>query len=344
MIQQLRRDLIAWYDGNARALPWRGEGRTPYRVLVSEVMLQQTQVKTVLPYFERFVRKLPTIHALASADEQVVLRLWQGLGYYSRARNLHKAAKVIVADHGGEAPQTIEALLALPGIGRYTAGAIASIAFGVVAPILDGNVTRVLCRLDKIHGDPRDTGLQKRLWQRAAEVVDPHRPGDFNSAMMELGATVCIPRSPQCLICPVAVHCQARAAGVQDTIPPPKKALATPLVERDVFRITNLRGEFLIEQRPMTGRWAGMWQFITREPNAGTPMEVTATGKLGEIKHSLTHRRYIFRVFGGVSNAVAPADTRWVTPDSLADYPMSRPQVKVREITAAPVRVAAAPS
>ena len=255
-VSNLRSDLLLWYDASRRDLPWRGEGRTPYRVLVSEAMLQQTQVAAVVPYFGRFVARLPTLADLAAADEQTVLRLWQGLGYYARARNLHKAARAIVQDHGGEVPRTVEALLRLPGVGRYTAGAVASIAYDVPAPILDGNVIRVLCRLDRIEADPRTPAVQKQLWARAAELVPDERggrPGDFNSALMELGATVCIPRTPQCLICPIAAFCQARAAGVQDRIPPAKKAIVTPLVERDVFRLTNGDGALLIEQRPATG-------------------------------------------------------------------------------------------
>ena len=170
-------------------------------------MLQQTQVATVIPYYHRFLEQFPTPAALADADEQQVLRLWQGLGYYSRARNLRRAAQRIVAEHGGKVPDRLDKLLMLPGIGRYTAGAIASIAFGKRAPILDGNVQRVLCRLDAIKGDPRERMVNQTLWKRAEEILPQKRVGDFNSALMELGATVCIPRGPRCLTCPVADHC-----------------------------------------------------------------------------------------------------------------------------------------
>ena len=326
-----RAALLGWYGAAARDLPWRGAGRTPWRVLVSEAMLQQTQVKTVLPFFARFVERFPTVESLAAADEEDVLRLWQGLGYYSRARNLQKAARAIVEQHGGEVPRTVEQLLNLPGVGRYTAGAVASIAFDVPAPILDGNVIRVLCRLDKIEADPRVTATQKRLWDRAAEVVDPRRPGDFNSAMMELGATVCAPRSPQCLICPVAAFCQARAAGVQDRIPPPKRAVETPLVERDVYRIADADGRLLVERRPPTGRWAGLWQFVTRPPGGPLPVTTAAPRPAGEVRLGLSHRRYVFRVFDCETSDAAPPPLRFAGAAELADLPMSRPQRRIAQ-------------
>ena len=332
-MSNFRADLLTWYDAAKRDLPWRGAGQTPYRVLVSEAMLQQTTVKAVIPYFNRFTAALPTVRMLADADEQTVLRLWQGLGYYSRARNLRKAAMVIVERHGGEVPRTVEELLSLPGVGRYTAGAIASIAYDVAAPILDGNVQRVLCRLDLIDDNPRTPAVQRRLWSRAAELVQGERPGDFNSAMMELGATVCVPRSPQCLICPVSSHCAARAAGVQDRIPPAKVAKPTPLIERDIFRLTNAAGEVLIEQRPTPGRWAGLWQFVTRPRGQPPPVAASDLRQVGEVAHGLTHRRYHFRVFAGTSDAPAPPPARWVSTGDLDAYPMPKPHLRAREMT-----------
>src|SRR5436190_816007 len=228
------RKLLGWYDKNRRDLPWRlprGAAANcrpdPYHVLVSETMLQQTQVATVIPYFRRFLEHFPMVTALARAGEQDVLRLWQGLGYYSRARNLLRAARAIVAEHGCELPANLERLLALPGVGRYTAGAIASIAFGIRAPILDGNVARVLCRLDRIESNPREQETREELWRRAEEILPKKRVGDFNSALMELGATVCTPRNPQCLICPVRGFCEAFKARVQDKIPQPRKPRPT---------------------------------------------------------------------------------------------------------------------
>jgi A/G-specific adenine glycosylase len=335
--------LLAWYDVAQRKLPWRvtaspGGRPDPYHVLVSELMLQQTQVATVVPYFHRFLARFPTMADLAAAPEQDVLRLWQGLGYYSRARNLQRAARQVMADHGGTVPCDLEHLLALPGVGRYTAGALASIAFDRRAPILDGNVVRVLCRLDNVPDDPRDRLVQGRLWARAEAVLPPTRAGDFNSALMELGATVCAPRNPQCLICPVRDHCEARAAGTQEQIPPPKKGKPTPL-ERRVVLCVRRGDRWLIEQRPTAGRWAAMWQFVTRSRPARStslvpPVPVDRLRRLGTVAHALTHRRYEFDVRWGTAaeDSTPPAYDRphaWVTLDGLTEYPLPKPHLAV---------------
>ena len=338
-VAEFRRHLLAWYDRHRRDLPWRsmtGGPLDPYHVLVSEAMLQQTQVATVVPYYRRFLAEFPTVAALAGADEQAVLRAWQGLGYYSRARNLQAAARRLVADHGGRVPATVAGLLSLPGVGRYTAGAVASIAFGVRAPILDGNVARVLCRLDAVRDDPRDAAVRERLWARAEAVLPAERLGDFNSALMELGATVCTPRSPRCLMCPVRDHCDAAAANLQEHIPPAKKAKPTPLVRRWTFAVSH-GDRWLVEQRPTPGRWAGMWQFATVEPGAPLGLPTTDPRLIGRIEHALTHRRYEFDVFR--CEAVdSPADVsprRWVTLDELGrHYPLPRPHVKVAAMLA----------
>ncbi len=331
--------LLAWYGRSRRDLPWRvpldspADARPdPYLVLVSEAMLQQTQVATVIPYFRRWVEQFPTVQSLAAADEQAVLRAWQGLGYYSRARNLRRAAQIIVETHGGRVPADVQTLLTLPGVGRYTAGAVASLAYDTAAPILDGNVVRVLCRVDRIETDPRTPAVQKRLWARAEAILPPGRPGDFNSAMMELGATVCIPRSPQCLICPVAEACESRAAGVQEQIPPAKRAAPTPLVERSVYVLSRPRPggelEYLIEQRPPTGRWAGMWQFLTLDDSAPPP--IGSLTELGEVRHALTHRRYRFRVFRGEASKVdLKSNQRWSTAAELDQHPMPKPHLTI---------------
>ena len=349
-VADFRRSLLAWYDRHRRDLPWRvppgspvALAPDPYHVLVSEAMLQQTQVATVVPYFRRFLELFPTIQTLAEADEQAVLHAWQGLGYYSRARNLQRAARRIVADHGGRVPDTVDGLLALPGVGRYTAGAVASIAFGVAAPILDGNVARVLCRLDAIADDPREPAVRDVLWSRAEAVLPAERLGDFNSALMELGATVCTPRTPRCLMCPVRDHCQAAAAGVQEQIPPPKKAKPTPLFRRWTFAVRH--GErYLIEQRPAAGRWAGMWQFVTVEPKGDVDpttslmsdrygLATTPPQRVAQVTHGLTHRRYAFDVFRcDVTTAGVPdaGERRWVTLAELRTaYPLPKPHVRV---------------
>ncbi len=352
-----RRRLLAWYDRSRRDLPWRVTPGTvapldPYHVLVSEAMLQQTQVATVIPYYQRFLAQFPTVTSLAVADEQAVLRAWQGLGYYSRARNLQRAARQVVADHGGQVPSTVDGLLALPGVGRYTAGAVASIAFGQRAPILDGNVARVLCRIDAVRADPREPATRELLWTRAEavlpEVADvAPRFGDFNSALMELGATVCTPRSPRCLVCPVRDHCEAVAAGLQEQIPPPKRAKVNPLEKRWTFCIAA-GDRYLVEQRPATGRWAGMWQFVTVEATAGKPTAALLaerfgifTGRpqpLGQVEHALTHRRYVFDVYrcilSGVASPPDVAPRRWSTLADLAALPLPKPHLRVVDLLA----------
>ena len=339
---QFTRRLLGWYDHHRRDLPWRvGKDRPgpldPYRVLLSETMLQQTQVATVIPYFHRFLGRFPTLADLAAAPLQEVLRLWQGLGYYSRARNLQLAAQKIMADHAGQIPGSVAELLKLPGIGRYTAGAIASIAFDQRAPILDGNVTRVLCRLDGIESDPREKQIHEQLWDRAEKLVPASRPGDFNSALMELGATICTPRGPKCPICPVRSHCQAASGGTQDRIPQPRKARPTPMRRRYIYCIRH-RGRWLLEQRPPRGRWAAMWQFVTIESDTPDllPVQVREPRPTGRFVHQLTHLRYQFHVFIADAISVRTRDPermrKWVRACDLGRYPLPRPHVKASEM------------
>ena len=334
--------LLRWYAKHQRDLPWRRNAQRPgpvdpYHILVSETMLQQTQVATVIPYYLRFLARFPKIEDLARADEQEVLCLWQGLGYYSRARNLQSAAQKILTEHAGNVPRTRDELLGLPGVGMYTAGAVASIAFDCRAPIVDGNVTRVLCRLDNIRSEPRSRDNQRVLWARAEEILPFTRVGDFNSALMELGATVCTPNNPKCLLCPVQRHCEAFAAGTHETIPAPRQAKSTPLCRRRTYCISR-NGKWLIEQRPSRGRWAGMWQFTTIETakastNSALPLAIVRPRRLGTITHALTHRRYEFEVFiarcrdGDALSADRPR--RWVTFGELHEYPLPRPHVKI---------------
>jgi A/G-specific adenine glycosylase len=332
---RFRKRLLDWYDAQRRTLPWRTtDGALPdaYRVMVSEFMLQQTQVKTVLPYFERFMERFPDVRRLAQSDEQEVLRLWQGLGYYSRARNLRNAAGEIVERHGGRVPGSVEELRALPGIGRYTAGAIASIAHGLPAPIVDGNVARVICRLDLIRDDPKGQKTLDVLWKRAEELVPRDRPGDFNSAMMELGATVCTPRNPDCPNCPVRAHCLARKAGMQQEIPMVRKARPIPLEKRVTLCIEK-KGRWLIEQRPPTGRWASLWQFTTF-PSPLRLANLNRGKKLGVVRHALSHRRYEFTAYHCMDASVIPSATnrKWVLAKELDAYPMSKPQREIARL------------
>jgi len=351
-IPGFRRQLLKWYDRHRRDLPWRvprdavpAARLDPYHVLVSEAMLQQTQVATVIPYFHRFLRTFPTVRALAEADQQEVLRLWQGLGYYSRARNLQAAVRQIIEEYGGDIPRTAQELRSLPGIGPYTAGAIASIAFDEPAPIVDGNVARVLARLDRIERDVTAPKVRDQLWSRAAEFVKGKRPGDFNSAMMELGATVCTPRAPKCLLCPVAAHCEALAAGLQEKLPLPKKRPEQPMLRRDVLCISHNK-KWLLEQRPPKGRWASMWQFVTIESNGSHPdiaslldCKVKRVTKLGVVTHGLTHRRYTFNVYrcekcDGKSPTLN-GRRLWVAAKDLVKYPLPRPHVRIAEMLSA---------
>ena len=345
--------LIAWYHVGRRDLPWRPAlcapaGTLPdaYRVLLSEFMLQQTQVATVIVYFHRFLSRFPTVQLLAAADPQEVLQLWQGLGYYSRARNLHAAARMLVDRFDGQIPPDVDRLLELPGVGRYTAGAIASIAFGLRAPILDGNVQRVLCRVNAIRTDPRQKEMQKQLWHEAEQILPQTHLSEFNSALMELGALVCTPQNPQCLLCPVRTFCEAAEQGIAGQIPPAKKAIARPMEKRWVFCIER-QGRWLIEQRPAVGRWASMWQFVTIPAAKKTPTDdavlaacglpVQGLKKLGAIAHDLTHRRYQFdawRCSAHQGLSMSPGRV-WVRLDALGTYPMSKPQLCIARLLAA---------
>jgi A/G-specific adenine glycosylase len=211
-----RKQLLGWFRQFQRDLPWR-RTKNPYRIWLSEIMLQQTRVAAVIPYYDRFLERFPDVHALAGASQEEVLRLWSGLGYYSRARNLQKAAQQIVAKHGGQFPIRLENALALPGIGNYTAAAILSIAYGEKHAVLDGNVARVLARLGAKHGDIREPQRWQELQKKADSLLDPKSPGDWNQALMELGATLCTPKSPQCLLCPVAQFCEGRKLGIAES-------------------------------------------------------------------------------------------------------------------------------
>jgi A/G-specific adenine glycosylase len=225
-LAKFRKQLAGWFRQFQRDLPWR-RTQDPYRIWLSEIMLQQTRVAAVIPYYERFVECFPDVRALAESQEDEVLRLWSGLGYYSRARNLQKAAKQIVAKHGGQFPEHADDALALPGIGNYTAAAILSIAFGKNHAVLDGNVARVLARLGAVRGNLRESRRWQELQKVADAYLDPHSPGDWNQAMMELGATVCTPKSPQCLLCPVAAFCEGRKLGIAESLPEKNKKRAT---------------------------------------------------------------------------------------------------------------------
>jgi len=253
------RRLLAWYDEHGRKdLPWQHE-RTPYRVWLSEIMLQQTQVRTVIPYFERFVAALPTLADLAAADEDKALALWSGLGYYSRARNLLRTAQLCVAQHDGELPRDVEALAALPGIGRSTAAAILAQSHGARHAILDGNVKRVLARWHGVSGWPGASATQRELWTHAESHTPATRVADYTQAIMDLGATVCTRSRPRCNECPVADGCIARCENLTAVLPQPKPRRDVPTRRTTMLVVRDTHGRVLLERRPPTGVWARLW-------------------------------------------------------------------------------------
>ncbi len=259
--KQFSTRVLAWFDKHGRHdLPWQHD-TTPYRVWVSEIMLQQTQVKTVIPYFERFMTAFPDVQALAQAPEDRVLHLWTGLGYYARARNLHRAAKQVVADFNGEFPRTLEGLISLPGIGRSTAGAILSIACGERASILDGNVKRVLARYHRVAGWPGESAVHRQLWDIAERYTPTRRCADYSQAMMDLGATVCTRARPACGACPLSAGCAANAAGNPQDYPGKKPRKTLPVKSTCFLIARNRNGEIWLEKRPGNGIWGGLWCF-----------------------------------------------------------------------------------
>jgi A/G-specific adenine glycosylase len=284
-LRRLRRNLRNWYAKHGRDLPWRGTG-DPYRIWISEIMLQQTTVVAVVPYFERFIERFPTIHELAAADEDEVLRCWEGLGYYSRARNIHKTARLIACDHAGRFPSDHRLLMKFPGIGRYTAGAIVSFAFDRPAPIVEANTLRLYCRLLGFAGDPRSTAGQRLLWNFAERVVPCQQPGRFNQALMDLGATVCTSAEPACGRCPLQSCCVAFADGSQTTIPVGAVRPQTTYLTEAAVAICH-KGQYLLRRRGDGQRWAGLWDFI-RFPLAD---KFTASGKLTPRSSQRRHER-----------------------------------------------------
>ncbi len=327
--------LLRWAAQNLRDLPWRTRPRDSYRVWISEIMLQQTQARTVIPYFSRFTERFTTLRALARAPLGDVLKAWEGLGYYARARNLHRAAQQVVAEYGGELPRTVDELSRLPGIGRYTAGAIASIAFGQDAPVLDGNVKRVLCRVYAIRDDPRRPDVLIKLWELAEANLPPGRAGEWNEAMMELGATLCTPRSPRCPECPLREACRARTLGIQEQLP--LRAAKASLPHYDVTAaVIRKRGRILVAQRPVRGMLGGLWEFpggkrekgetleecLRREIQEELGIEIKVGEFLTQVGHTYTHMRitlyaFLCRHVAGRPRALAVADWRWVTLDEL---------------------------
>ena len=341
----LRAALLAWYRVHRRDLPWR-RTRDPYAIWISEAMLQQTRVETVIPYYERFLARFPDVAALATADLDDVTALWAGLGYYSRARNLHRAARLVMERHAGRLPDDVDALRKLPGIGRYTAGALASIAFDKPAPIVDGNVARVLARLLAIDGDLRGPANQARLWSEAEALARGEDPGALNQGLMELGATVCTPRAPRCTACPCARHCAARAQGRAEELPVRTRPTEVSRVEA-VAVFLERHDRVLAVQRPQRGLLGGLWELpggelrnreaparaLARTLSEGLGLGVRDTEPLGTIEHAFTHRLLRVHVFRGTAGAgrVRRAGWhahRWVSRSALAALPLGGPTRK----------------
>lgn len=337
----LQKNLLAWYQANKRDLPWR-RTRDPYAIWISEIMLQQTQVDTVIPYFNRWLKKFPGVRALARAREEEVLKAWEGLGYYSRARNLHRAAKEMAAKYKGKLPETREELLALPGIGPYTAGAILSIAFRQNAPLVDGNVIRVMTRLFNIHADTGSQSTQKRIWGIAASLVPKQNPGDFNQALMELGATVCVPGEPLCLICPLNDLCLGFKKSSPARLPFRKAKVETQKFEGWIFLIEK-KGRWVIQQRPRGTLMGGLWEFPSvmdgykeaPEEIAKKKFGIAAKRKeiLGKIPAAFTKYRGVYRIAHLECRGVRPhaptkSATRWAHPKDFSKYTFTAPSRK----------------
>lgn len=338
----LARLLLAWYDREQRSLPWR-ETTDPYRIWVSEIMLQQTRVDTVIPYYHRFLDAFPTVRDLAAAPLQEVLKVWENLGYYARARNLHAAAGMVVEKFCGRMPDTQEGLKALPGVGDYAAGAILSIAYGHAVPAVDGNVRRILARLFALDEPIDQSRAQRRLHQTAAILVPQHRPGDFNQALMDLGATICRAKAFACPCCPLGSLCLAQARGLQDVTPQTTTRLPVPRRQEAVAVIRNRDGRFLVLQRPAKGLLGSLWKFpggfIRESDNREAQLQQIMEKELGmkvrvgafltTVEHAYTHFRttlhaYDSRLIRERSSPVTGGDRRWVSPAELLALPLAK--------------------
>jgi A/G-specific adenine glycosylase len=333
--------LLNWYADHARILPWRGYA-DPYAIWVSEIMLQQTRVETAIPYFQKWMGLFPNIRSLAEASQEQVLSAWEGLGYYSRARSLQRAARMVVDEYDGTLPRDVHTLRRLPGIGPYTAGAIASIAFGADEPALDGNIRRVLARVFNVQEPARSPQGERILWGLAAENLPQGKAGDYNQALMDLGATICTPRSPNCAVCPVGEICLANALGIQEQRPVRSAQSETPHYTVTAAVIQR-NGCVLITRRPENGLLGGMWEFpggklqegedllacLRREIQEELGVDVEMADLLGTYRHAYTHFRVTLHAFRcslteGEPRPIEASDLRWVAPSDLHGFPMGK--------------------
>lgn len=337
--KQFRQAVLDWYDQHGRKdLPWQ-QDITPYRVWVSEIMLQQTQVQTVIPYFNTFMARFPDVATLANAPLDDVLHLWTGLGYYARARNLHRAAQQVMEEHSGNFPQDLEALIALPGIGRSTAGAIASISMGIRAPILDGNVKRVLTRFHAVPGWPGQKSVEKRLWELADQFTPEQRLRDYTQVMMDLGATVCTRSRPDCSACPLAGHCQAFARDAVAEFPGRKPRREQPVRQTHMLLLENAEGKLALQQRPPSGIWGGLWTppQVDREEDISDQilklgLKACSTNALPGFRHTFSHYHlditpwHVKVVPAGISEEHT---LQWIQPDSPGKIGLPQPVKKL---------------
>ena len=347
--RSFRSDLLDWYDDNKREMPWR-KTDDPYAIWVSEIMLQQTRVDTVRDYYRRFLEAFPTVDDLAAADRDEVLKLWEGLGYYSRARYLHEAAQQVVEEHDGEVPNTLDAVRELKGIGPYTAAALLSIAFQKPHAVLDGNVVRVLSRIYTVEADATSSTTRRHLRRLANELLTPERPADFNQAVMELGATICTPTRPDCSACPVSDVCHAHAESDEEAYPVTPDKKPVPHYDIAVALIFDEDGRLLIQRRADEGQLAGLWEFPGGKREDGESMEEACRREIREelgvdltiedhfytLKHAYTHFKitlyaYRCRIADGPPTAREDQPMTWVTLDEIDDYAFPRANGKLIE-------------
>ena len=345
-IKTLQKQLLNWYEEEKREMPWRND-REPYRILVSEFMLQQTQVKIVIPYFERWMKSFPTLKKLAQARETTVLKHWEGLGYYSRARNLRKAAQKIQREYSGKVPDSMSEMLKLPGVGRYTAGAVLSIAFGQKVPVLDGNVKRVLSRLFLLKENGSNRKSENILWETMENLLPEKGVGDFNQAFMELGATVCLPKNPLCRLCPLKRICMAKKSEKQDLYPPRKQPSPSTKIEVSAGVILY-RNKIFIQKRKVGGLMGGLWEFpggkfepgespeqcLRREIKEELGVTLHIDEKIMVVKHSYTRFRVTLHVFycrvhSGRLLPIQCEEWKWVKMEELETYPFPAANVKI---------------
>lgn len=349
-IQSFQDDLIQWFEAEQRQLPWR-ENKDPYRVWVSEIMLQQTRVDTVIPYFNRFMESFPTLHHLADAGEEEILKAWEGLGYYSRVRNLQAAVREVKASYNGIVPDTPEDIISLKGVGPYTAGAILSIAYGVPEPAVDGNVMRVLSRILLIYDDIAKPKTRKVFEDAVRTLISHENPSSFNQALMELGALICTPTNPACMLCPVNEHCEAFAEGVQKELPVKVKVTKVKQVKLISAVIKNKKGEILVQKRPDQGLLAGLWEFpsisfdkakkVTKDMYEDT-FAITYNGrvqlqkeKFAEITHVFSHLKWSIDAYEAaieedVSDEMLERHRlRWVTEKEMKQLAFPVPYQKM---------------